>query len=154
MAHFAKVQNNIVTEVIVAGQDFIDTLPDKQNWIQTSYNTHGNVHYGQDGQPDGGVALRGNYAGIGSIYDAQNDVFYPTQEYPSWTLDTATWTWQPPVPLHAPPHIGGAPVCAVDYVPEIHLRQIQPVASAWRDMTDEEVRQADAVLRAVVTPAG
>lgn len=57
------------------------------------------------------------------------------------------------VPLHAPPHIGGAPVCAVDYVPEIHLRQIQPVACAWRDMTDDEVRQADAVLRAVVTPA-
>lgn len=57
------------------------------------------------------------------------------------------------VPLHAPPHIGGAPVVAIDYVPEIHLRQIQPLASAWRDMTDDEVRQADAMLRAVVRPA-
>ena len=57
------------------------------------------------------------------------------------------------VELHAPPHIGGAPVVAIDYIPEVHLCQIQPLASAWRDMTDDEVRQADAVLRAVVTPA-
>lgn len=58
------------------------------------------------------------------------------------------------VELHAPPHFGGQPVVAVDYIPEIHLRQIQPIAEAWRDMTDDEVRQADETLRAVVTPAG
>jgi hypothetical protein len=52
-----------------------------------SYNTRGNVHYGQDGEPDGGVALRGNYAGIGYTYDADNDVFYAPQPYASWTLD-------------------------------------------------------------------
>ncbi len=57
------------------------------------------------------------------------------------------------VALYAPPHIDGAPVVSIDYVPEICLRQIQPIASGWRDMTDDEVRQADAVLRAVVTPA-
>lgn len=57
------------------------------------------------------------------------------------------------VELHAAPHFDGAPVVGVDYVPEIGLRQIQPVASAWRDMTDDEVRQADAALRAIVTPA-
>lgn len=57
------------------------------------------------------------------------------------------------VSLHAPPHIGGAPVVGIDYVPEICLRQIQPIASGWRDMTDDEVTAADAVLRAVVTPA-
>lgn len=58
------------------------------------------------------------------------------------------------VALHAPPHFGGAPVVGVDYIPEIGMRQIQPVAEPWRDMTDDEVRQADATLRAVVTPAG
>ena len=58
------------------------------------------------------------------------------------------------VPLHAPPHIGGRAVVGVDYIPEIALRQIQPYAAGWRDMTDAEVAEADAVLRAVVTPGG
>ena len=57
------------------------------------------------------------------------------------------------VELHAPPHIGGAPVVAIDYVPEICLCQIQPVGGRLRDMTQDEICQADAALRAVVTPA-
>jgi hypothetical protein len=57
------------------------------------------------------------------------------------------------VSLHAPPHIDGAPVVGIDYVPEINLRQIQAVASSWRDMTDDEAAAADAVLRAVCFPA-
>ena len=65
-------------------------------WIKTSYNTRGNVHYGADGQPDGGVALRGNYAGFGYIYDAKYDVFYPPRPFPSWELDTDTWCWVAP----------------------------------------------------------
>jgi len=98
MAHFAKIENGIVTDVIVAEQDFIDTLPDNETWIQTSYNTVGGVHVDPEtGEPDGGVALRGNYAGIGHIYDSENDVFYRQQPYPSWTLDETTWTWQSPI---------------------------------------------------------
>ena len=65
--------------------------------MQTSYNTRGGVHYGADGQPDGGVALRGNYAGIGYTYDPANDVFYAPQPYLSWTLDQMTWLWNAPV---------------------------------------------------------
>lgn len=57
------------------------------------------------------------------------------------------------VELHAAPHIGGARVVGVDYVPEIGLRQIQPLAGPWRDMTDDEVRDADAMLRALASPA-
>ena len=95
MAYFAKIENNIVTKVIRAGQSFIDNHCEG-TWIQTSYNTHGNVHYGQDGEPDGGVALRGNYAGIGHTYDADNDVFYEQQPYASWTLNTDTWQWISP----------------------------------------------------------
>ena len=95
MSHFAKIVQGIVEQVIVAEQDFIDTLPDHDQWVQTSYRTRGNVHYDDDGQPDGGVALRGNYAGVGYIYDAVNDVFYPPQPHPhpTATLDTETWTW-------------------------------------------------------------
>ena len=100
MSHFAKVQNGVVTEVIVAEQDFINSglVGPASEWVQTSYNTRGGVHYGEDGQPDGGAALRGNYAGIGYTYDSTHDVFYAPQPYPSWTLNNTTWMWEPPVP--------------------------------------------------------
>tara|TARA_B110000902_G_C14198341_1_gene546778 strand:- start:721 stop:1089 length:369 start_codon:yes stop_codon:yes gene_type:complete len=96
MAYFAKIENNIVTQVIKAGQSFIDNHCEG-TWVQTSYNTHGNVHYGQDGEPDGGVALRANYAGIGHTYDSTNDVFYSPQPFPSWTLGNNSWVWNPPI---------------------------------------------------------
>ena len=98
MAHFAKVENGKVVQVIVAEQDFIDSGVVGHGWVQTSYNTKGNVHYGQDGQPDGGIALRGNYAGIGYTYDEANDVFYAPQPFPSWILNNQTWLWEAPVP--------------------------------------------------------
>lgn len=99
MSHFAKVTDGIVTSVIVAELEFFDTFVDSSpgDWIQTSYNTRGNIHYGQDGTPDGGIALRGNYAGIGYIYDQENDVFYPPAPYPSWILNNTTWLWEAPV---------------------------------------------------------
>jgi len=101
MSHFAKVLDGKVISVIVAEKEFFDTFVDTSpgNWIQTSYNTRNNLHYGQDGNPDGGVALRGNYAGIGFIYDATNDVFYAPQPYPSWKLNNTTWTWKAPVDM-------------------------------------------------------
>lgn len=102
MAHFAKVVDGIVTEIIVAEQEFIDSgaVGDPSLWIQTSYNTHGGVHYGQDGLPDGGVALRYNYAWVGGNYDAEADAFYapePTYanpEIPSHYLDTTDYKWK------------------------------------------------------------
>lgn len=100
MAHYAKVVDNTVTQVIVAEAEFFETFVDSSpgEWIQTSYNTRGNVHYGPDNTPDSGVALRGNYAGIGYTYDRANDVFYAPQPYPSWTLNESTWTWAAPTP--------------------------------------------------------
>ena len=102
MSHFANINNqNIVTQVIVAEQEFIDSgvLGNPASWIQTSYNTRGGVHYGQDGKPDGGVPLRKNYAAIGYTYDPQKDAFIPPQPYPSWTLNPDTCLWEPPVPM-------------------------------------------------------
>lgn len=91
MSHFAKVLDGKVVQVIVAEPDFFDTFVDSSpgHWIQTSYNTHGNQH--PEGRP-----LRGNYAGIGYTYDAENDVFYPPQPDASWTLNKTTWLWEPP----------------------------------------------------------
>ena len=95
MSHFAKVEDGIVTNVIVAEQSFVD----KQDgtWVQTSYNTYGNVHYGEDGNSDDGVALRGNYAGIGYIYDSTNDVFHAPKPHASWTLGSNSWIWNAPI---------------------------------------------------------
>lgn len=101
MAHFALVNaQGIVEQVIVAEQDVIDSgiFGNPSSWVQTSYNTRGGVHYGSDNQPDGGVALRANYAGIGHTYDVQNDVFYAPQPYPSWTISAPDWIWKSPVP--------------------------------------------------------
>ena len=101
MAHFAKVINGIVDHVIVAEPDFFDTFVDTVpgEWIQTSYNTHGGVHYNPEtGEPDDGIPLRYNYAGPGFIYDRSRDAFYEPQPYPSWTLDEDTCMWRPPVP--------------------------------------------------------
>lgn len=103
MSHFAKVENGKVTQVIVAEQDFIDSgaVGSPSQWVQTSYNTRGGVHYGQDGQPsaDQSKALRGNYAGIGYSYDYINDVFIPPKPFNSWTLNNTTWTWDAPTPM-------------------------------------------------------
>tara|TARA_R110000803_G_scaffold166946_6_gene230261 strand:+ start:137 stop:496 length:360 start_codon:yes stop_codon:yes gene_type:complete len=98
MTHFAQVEDGVVTTVIVAEQDFIDAHCEG-TWVQTSYNTRGGVHYGQDGNPDGGVALRKNYAGIGYTYDASRDAFYLPQPYPSWTLNTNSCIWEPPTEM-------------------------------------------------------
>mgnify|MGYP003352738509 CR=1 FL=1 len=99
MAHFAKVSNGLVVQVIVAEPEFFDTFTDSSpgEWIQTSYNTRGNVHYGQNGEPDGGVALRGNYAGIGYTYDAEHDVFIAPKPADDAILNMQTWLWELPV---------------------------------------------------------
>ena len=95
MAHFAKVVDGVVENVIVAEQEIIDTL--EGTWVQTSYNTRGGVHLNQDLEPDGGVALRKNYAGIGFTYDSVRDAFYEPKPYPSWVLDEDTCWWNAPV---------------------------------------------------------
>jgi len=95
MAHFAKVTDGVVTQVIVAEPEFFQTFVDTSpgEWIQTSYNTHGGVH------KLGGTPLRKNYAGIGYTYDLVNDCFVPPKPYPSWTLNINTCLWQPPVAM-------------------------------------------------------
>ena len=100
MAHYAKVKDGVVTQVIVAEPEFFDTFVDNEpgEWIQTSYNTRGGVHYDPEtGEPDDGTPLRKNYAGIGFTYDVSKDAFIPPQPYDSWTLDDDTCLWEAPV---------------------------------------------------------
>ena len=93
MAHYAKVENGIVTQVIVADQEFIDSgaLGNPSTWIQTSYNTFGGQHR------MGGTPLRKNYAGVGYFYMADIDAFVPLKPYESWILNTETGLWEPPI---------------------------------------------------------
>jgi hypothetical protein len=94
MAHYAHVENGIVTQVIVADQDFINSgaVGDPSTWVQTSYNTYGGQHR------NGGTPLRKNYAGIGHIYDSTRDAFYVPSPYPSWALNEDTCIWEAPTP--------------------------------------------------------
>ena len=93
MAHYAKVENNIVTQVLVAEAEFFDTFVDSSpgEWIQTSYNTHGGVH------TLGDTPLRKNYASTGFTYNRILDAFISPQPYTSWILNETTCLWEAPV---------------------------------------------------------
>jgi len=93
MGHFAKVNNGIVEQVIVAEPEFFQAFVDSSpgEWIQTSYNTHGGQH--PEGRP-----LRKNYAGIGFTYDRTRDAFIPPKPYASWVLNETSCLWDSPVP--------------------------------------------------------
>jgi hypothetical protein len=102
MAHFAKVVEGTVTQVIVAEPEFFNTFVDTSpgEWIQTSYNTRGGVHYQSNtNEPseDQTKALRKNYAGIGYTYDAQRDAFIPPKPFNSWILNETSCLWEAPV---------------------------------------------------------
>jgi len=104
MAHFAKIENGTVVNVIVAEQDVIDSglFGDPTSWIQTSYNTLGGVHYKpntREPSEDQSKALRKNYAGIGYTYNAQLDAFIPPKQHQSWVLNENTCQWEAPLPL-------------------------------------------------------
>jgi hypothetical protein len=85
MSHWAKVENNIVVEVLVGpnygdeGEAFFNALGG--TWVKTSYN--GNI--------------RKNYAGIGFTYDAARDAFIAPKPYNSWLLDEDTCQWKAPI---------------------------------------------------------
>lgn len=89
MAHFAKIENDVVVDVIVIDNqyelealDYIrDELKLEGEWIQTSYNH----------------SIRHKFAGVGDTYDRKNDVFIVKQPYPSWSL-TKDFEWQSPKP--------------------------------------------------------
>ena len=95
MAHFAKVKDGVVVQVIVAEPEFFQTFVDTSpgEWIQTSYNTYGGIH------ANGGTPLRKNYAGIGFTYDRARDAFIAPKPFLSWVMDENTCLWNPPIPM-------------------------------------------------------
>lgn len=90
MAHFAKIVNGIVEEVIVADNKEWCENNLGGTWVQTSYNTKGNQH--PEDRP-----LHKNYAGIGYTWDGIG--FAPPQPYSSWELNKDTYLWESPIPM-------------------------------------------------------
>ena len=104
MSHFAKLENNVVVFVTVGrqeddGKEAELTARTGDVYKQTSYNTHGGIHY-TNGKPskDQSKALRKNYAGIGYAYDEALDAFIPPKPYESWVLNEETCLWEAPLP--------------------------------------------------------
>ena len=112
MASYALLDdNNIVTQVITGNEEGGDTNYETvygnfhgQTCKRTSYNTHANAH------SDGGTPFRGNYAGIGHVYDTTNNVFYEAQPHASWTKDVATASWVAPITYPSVTNDGQDPV--------------------------------------------
>ena len=102
MAHYAKVVDRTVQNVIVINDDDMKNYRDTSagKWLKTSINTRGGVHYDPvTGQPsaDQSKALRKNYAGAGYAYDKERDAFIPPKPFPSWTLNESSCLWESPV---------------------------------------------------------
>ena len=108
MAHYAKlgINSKVISVEVVAdadcqnangvedeevGRQFLERIHSWPLWKKTSYNTQGGKH------KNGGTPLRGNYAGIGYIYDEDNDLFLPKKPYASWVLNVAEARWQSPI---------------------------------------------------------
>ena len=100
MAHYAFLdENNIVTDVIV-GRDEDDLIEGVTSWedyygnltgqrcVQTSYNTHAGQH------ANGGTPFRGNYAGIGFVYDEELDAFIAPNPGDGWIFNEETFSWE------------------------------------------------------------
>ena len=110
MAHYAKlgINSKVINVEVVAnsdcqnadgvedeevGRQFLERIHNWPLWKKTSYNTSGNKHKSGDDSK----AFRGNYAGIGMIYDEDNDIFISKKPYTSWVLNTAEARWQSPI---------------------------------------------------------
>lgn len=110
MAHFAKLdENNVVQEVIVVGDDVSQTEEEgivwcqkfsgHLNWKQCSYNTKANIYYvGNQIGPDQSKAFRKNYPGKGFTYNSELNAFIEPKPFDSWSLNTETGRWIPPIP--------------------------------------------------------
>jgi hypothetical protein len=98
MAHFVKLENNVVVQgIVVSDKDTADEHGvEKEDigiafcsnllggtWKQTSYNAR----------------IRKNYAGIGYTYDETLDAFVPPKPFDSWVLDTDKAQWKAPVDM-------------------------------------------------------
>lgn len=107
MAHFAKLdENNIVLAVHVVNNDVItiDGVESEQAGIDFLTELHGHSLWKKTSYNAKGGGFRKNFAGIGYIYNPSIDAFHTPQPFPSWTLDSDTGIWNPPIPYPSEGH--------------------------------------------------
>jgi len=152
MAHYAKIsEDNKVLQVLTLddsnelnsegqeeeaiGQAYLE----KHNnwpahlWIKTSYNTFRNLH------SKGGTPFRGNYAGIGFEWDANNQIFWPIKPYPSWIKHNDSVSWKSP--------IGDAPALTAEQTSQKNEARTHN----WNYVWDEAAYQVDNTTGWVLT---
>jgi hypothetical protein len=111
MAYFAELdQNNIVLQVVaISDADLLDENNNESEtkgiarckelfgsdtiWMQTSFNTTGNVH------ANGKTPLRKNFAGIGYTYNQSLDGFIAPKPQDNLVLNETTGLWVDPNPI-------------------------------------------------------
>jgi hypothetical protein len=98
LAHFAKIENNVVTQVIVvANKDTADANGVEKEYIGAAFCEK--LFGGTWKQTSYNGTIRKNYAGVGYTYNADIDAFVPPKPFASWTLNSETAQWEPPVPM-------------------------------------------------------
>lgn len=87
MAHFAKIENGVVTNVVVVdnaheanGQEYLNSLGLEGTWVQTSYS----ASFGK------------KFAAIGDTFVVSTGQFKPAKPFASWKWDADNWTWVAP----------------------------------------------------------
>jgi hypothetical protein len=145
MAHFAKIgeDKKVIAVLTLNNSDMLNSSNvedesvgqqylEKHNnwpahmWIQTSYNTFGGQHR------NGGIPFRGNYAGMGFIWDSDNQIFWPKKPYNSWIKHIPTASWKSP--------IGDAPTLT-----EEQISQNTANTNIWKYIWNEENQSWDLV---------
>jgi hypothetical protein len=94
MAHYAFLdENNIVTEVITGRNEWeeVDGITD---WEQAYGEIRGQVCKRTSYNSN----IRGTYAGIGYLYNEEEDIFITPRPYPSWTRSGSLWQAPTPMP--------------------------------------------------------
>lgn len=97
MAHFCKLENGVVTQVIVVdNKDTADASGVEKEYIGAAFCER--LFGGEWKQTSYNGNFRKNYAGIGYTYNADIDAFVPPKPYASWLLNNDTAQWEPPTP--------------------------------------------------------
>ena len=100
MAHFAKLEDNQVTDIVVIDNN--DIVGADGNESEDVGIVFLKDLFGQDTvwkQTSWSASFRKNYAMIGGTYDADKDAFIAIKPFPSWQLNEETCIWEAPVPI-------------------------------------------------------
>ena len=145
MAHFAKVgDDGIVERVTVVSNTVTDpetTGTDDESLGQAFLTEHfGAGTYVQCSYNDN---IRGHFPGVGDTYDSVNDIFHKPQPFPSWTLNTDTGYWEPPLARPTVTSLG------LDLSPTVEGETAEFVDARW----DEAAYQADNTCLLYTSPS-